>query len=135
MPNADGHFVDPFALSKHEIAEITAACKTLPGDWYVDPVIDHRRTGAPRVWVHPTAWNREFRLSFGFSKDDGVFFVAIQLHDNSDHLPTEGLPLGRALQAAVAFWRGSLTIIMNRKGKQALEERVKSGRPAAAKRE
>lgn len=126
MPDAEEHFVDRYALTDGELAEIVAVCKTFPGGWFVDPVIDHRRTGAPRVWVHPAAGNNAFGLSLGFSKEDSLFYVAIQLHANSGDFPTQGIPFG-TLPDALTMCRGSLTIVMKHAGQHALQKSIRAG--------
>jgi hypothetical protein len=119
MPESREYLVDPYALTDGEFAEIAAGCKTFPGDWFVDPVIDHRRTGAPRVWVHPAAGNSAFSLSLGFSKEDNLFYVAIQLHANGGDFPAQGIPFG-TLPDALAMCRGSLAIVLKHAGQHAL---------------
>jgi hypothetical protein len=112
----EDHFVDPYALTDDELAEIAAGCKIFPGEWFVEPVLDHRRPGAPRVWVRPAAGNDAFRLSFGFSKEDNLLYVAIQIHDNSGDFPTQGLSFG-TLRDALAMCQGSLKIVTRHMGR------------------
>ena len=119
MLDAQDHFVDPYALTDGDIAEIAAGCKTFPGKWFVEPVIDHRRTGAPRIWVRPATGNNAFTVSFGFSKEDSRFYVAIQQSTDSGDLPAQGLAFG-TLRDALAMCKGSLMIIIKHKGQQTM---------------
>lgn len=132
MRDVEDGFVGSYALTNGEIAEIAAGCKAFPGDWFVDPIVDHRRTGAPRVWVHPAPGNTAFKLSLGFSKEDSLFYVAIQLHANGGDFPTQGIPFG-TLPDALTMCRGSLTIVMKHAGQHALQESMRGmgrgGRP------
>ena len=134
MPDVEHQFVDPYALTDGELAEIAEGCKTFPGQWFAEPVIDHRRPGAPRVWLHPAAGNNAFRLSLGFSKEDNLFYVAIQLHANSGDLPTQGLAF-RTLRGALTFCRGSLAIVLKNVGQNALQESVRAAAGTAGRPE
>jgi hypothetical protein len=124
MAGVEEYLVDPYSLTDGELAEIAAGCKAFPGDWFVDPAIDNRRTGAPRVWVHPATGNNAFKLSLGFSKEDSLFYVAIQRHANSGDLPTQGIPFG-TLPDALTMCRGSLAILLKHAGQHALQETMR----------
>ena len=124
MPDTRDHFVDSYALTLEELRAISVGCQTFPGDWFVDPVIDHRRVGAPRVWVHPDAGNKAFGLSLGFSKEDNLFYVAIQLHAHSEDFPTQGIAFG-TLSDALTMCQGSLMIVMKHAGQHALEKAIR----------
>jgi hypothetical protein len=123
MADMRDHHMDPYVLTLAEVARIAASCKMLPGDWNVDPTMDHRRTGAPRVWIRPAASNKAVRLSFGISKEDDVFHVAIQSHANREDLPTEGSPFG-TLDAALTMCRESLTVVLKRMWTYAFEKGI-----------
>jgi hypothetical protein len=132
MPDVEEHFVDPYALTDGELAEIAAGCRTFPGDWFVEPVIDHRRMGAPRVWVRPAAGNSAFRGSFGFSKEDNLYYVAVQLHNESSDLPTQGLSF-ETLRDALTMCEGSMMIIIKHMRQQALEASIRAAREKAGR--
>lgn len=120
MRDVTDDFIDPYVLTEREVAEIAAACHTLPGDWYVDPNVDHRRTGAPRIWIRPAACNKAVEFSFGISKEDKVFYATIQPHDSRNELPVESIPCG-TLNAALTLCLRWLTIALKGMWMYALE--------------
>ena len=125
MHDVEDHFVDPYALSDEELAEIAAGCETFPGRWFVDPAIDHRRVGAPRVWIHPYAGDNTFNLSFGFSKEENIYYVAIQPHAYGGDFPTQGIQFG-TLRDALTMCQGSLAIVLKQMGKDTLEKSIRA---------
>ncbi len=73
------------------------------------------------MWVHPASGNNAFKLSLGFSKEDSLFYVAIQLHANGGDFPIQGIPFGK-LSDALTMCQGSLMIVMKHAGQHALQE-------------
>jgi len=111
MEDNSYHFEDSYTITAQELAAIAKECETLPGKWVVEPEIDHCRVGAPRVWVRPDITQNSFSMSFGFTKEDGQFYVAIQQHRDRGECSPEGMPFG-TLHQALAMCRGSLLIYM-----------------------
>ena len=107
----NAHFQDSYMITNDELSEIKKGGEMFPGKWVVDPEIDYCRVGAARVWIRPDTTESSFSLSFGFSKENGQFYVVTQQHDNRGDCSTAGMPFG-TLHQALAMCHGSLLIIM-----------------------
>jgi hypothetical protein len=94
-------------MSAQDLAEIAKGALMLPGEWHMDPVADILQAGT--VWVHPGPSNVT-AMSFGFSKQNGIYFVTVRHYDESDPVTPDGTPYGDLSTAFATLW-GLLLIL------------------------
>jgi hypothetical protein len=105
MSHADQNILPacPQVMSTQDLAQITKGAVMLPGAWMVDPVPDITQAGTPRIWVHPFPPNA-IGMSFGFSKQNKIFWVVVRHHADDDLVTFEGTAYGDLGTAFSRLW-------------------------------
>jgi hypothetical protein len=77
---------------------------TLPGNWYLDPVVDLKRWGKPKMWVRRVGFITAGTLAVSFERLGASIWVAFYSANlNQDVLPA-GLPFDTLPAALVYLW-------------------------------
>jgi hypothetical protein len=89
------------ALSDTDIEMIGGSVATLPGRWYLDPLIDARRRGKPRAWIRADELADHRVNAIGLERSVGLVFVTICRDDEDER---EALPnqVYETLEGAIA---------------------------------
>ena len=94
----------PPILNAADIEVIAQGASTLPGNWYLDPVIDLRRRGKPRVWVRKHGAAASDILAVSFERLGTLIWVSIQSPKMSRSGVSHGLPFDTFQAAFVYLW-------------------------------
>ena len=97
-------------LNGRDIHDISDGASRLPGDWYVDPVIDLRHPRKPRVWLRSDAFMTSQPL-IGIERIDRLLWVTLREPGDS----ATGLQAGRpfeTISSAIVFLAGWLEAIV-----------------------
>jgi hypothetical protein len=78
-------------ITAQDLGEIAKGANMLPGAWTIDPVVDIRPPIRPCVWLHP-APPCTISMSFGVSKQNGIFWLRVRHHGEADPFTREGIP-------------------------------------------
>jgi hypothetical protein len=100
MTNADSKDGDRY-LSDADLQMIEARIPSLPGRWYLDPLIDRRRAGRPRAWVRADELAVHRVIAIGLERSIGCVFVTVCRNgeDEREALPAK---VYRTLEGALA---------------------------------
>ena len=97
------HFPDR-VLSGSDIRVIDDGVKTLPGNWYLDPVIDLRRPGKPRVWLRSHGVAVSHLPTIAIERIAGLVWVSICDPGASESGMLAGQPFATVGAAFVYLW-------------------------------
>jgi hypothetical protein len=92
------------ALTGSDIRIIEQGARTLPGNWYLDPVVDLRRWGKPRVWVRKKALLDSDMLAVSFERIGTVIWVSIHFPSVEQLGTSDGLPFDTFSVAFAYLW-------------------------------
>ena len=85
-------------LTGRDIQAIGGGVSELPGDWRVDPIIDMRRPGMPRVWLRSVATTAFDLPAIGFERIDRLVWVSMC----DSILPEHGMAIGQPFETIAA---------------------------------
>jgi hypothetical protein len=85
-------------LSGRDIQAISGGVSELPGDWSVDPIIDMRRPGTPRVWLRSDATTAFKPPAIGFERIGRLVWVSMC----DSVLPELGMVTGQPFETIAA---------------------------------
>jgi hypothetical protein len=91
-------------LTGSDIEIIGDAVNTLPGNWYLDPVIDLRRPGKPRVWLRSHAIAAFNLPAISFERIGRLVWVSICDPDTTECGMLTGQPFETIAAAFVYLW-------------------------------
>lgn len=91
-------------LSGSDIQIIAQGATTLPGNWYLDHVIDLRRWGKPRVWIRKRAFPDSDQLSVRFERIGEAIWISVHDPRTSQSDVSDGLPFATLAAAFVYLW-------------------------------
>jgi hypothetical protein len=94
----------PPVLSGSDIRIIAQGATTLPGNWYLDPVIDMTRWGKPRVWVRKRAFVASDMLAVSFERFGAALWVSVHQPNLDQSGRQEGLPFDTFPSAFAYLW-------------------------------
>src|ERR1700722_14133327 len=94
----------PPVLSGSDIRIIAQGATTLPGNWYLDPVIDIKRWGKPRAWVRPRGFAMPDMLAVTFERLGAVIWVSVHDPRVSGSGMSDGLPFDTFCSTFVYLW-------------------------------
>jgi hypothetical protein len=95
---------DHLALSDADIQMIRENVPTLPGKWYLDPLIDRRAHGRPRAWIRADELADHRVDAIGIERSVGLVFVTICREDEDEHEASPNL-VYETLEGAIACLR------------------------------
>jgi len=90
-------------LSDEDIQLIADSSEAFPGRWYLDPLVDCRRPGRPRVWVRADELADHSVEAIGFERAIGLVLVTLCREDEDER---EAMP-NRVYQS---FARANISI-------------------------
>jgi hypothetical protein len=91
-------------LSASDIRIIAQGTGTLPGNWHLDPVIDLRRWGKPRVWVRECGFEAADELAVSFERVGALIWVSLHGWRKGQMGMSEGMPLETFSSAFIYLW-------------------------------
>ena len=94
-------------LSGRDIQTISGGASDLPGDWRVDPIIDMRRPGTPRVWLRSDATTAFNLPAIGFERIGRLVWVSMCNSVMTEHGMVAGQPF-ETIAAAFVYLSGRL---------------------------
>ena len=93
-----GHQPSLNGLDRQVIAQ---AASMLPGNWYLDPVIDLQHSGRPRVWIRSSAFPKCNGLAVSFERRGMSVWMALQDPAMDPSNIVEDLPFDTVLAAFI----------------------------------
>jgi hypothetical protein len=88
-------------LNAADISMIEQGSYTLPGNWYLDPVVDLTRSRKPRVWIR---WANKPLLKIGFERIGTIIWITgLDRHRNARGIAA-GWPFARIAAAFTFLW-------------------------------
>jgi len=99
-------------LSDEDIQLIADSSEAFPGRWYLDPLVDCRRPGRPRVWVRADELADHSVEAIGFERAIGLVLVTLCGEDEDER---EAMPnrVYQSLEIALACTREYLHFRVN----------------------
>jgi hypothetical protein len=91
-------------LTGSDIRIIEQGASTLPGNWYLDPVVDLKRWGKPRVWVRKKTLLDSDMLAVSFERIGTVIWVSIHFPSLYQSSTPNGLPFDTFSAAFTYLW-------------------------------
>jgi hypothetical protein len=85
-------------LRGSDIQVIADSLSTLPGEWYLDSVIDLRRPGKPQVWLRSSAIDGCNRPAISFERIGNLVWISIVAPEASEG----GMVIGRPFATIAA---------------------------------
>jgi hypothetical protein len=91
-------------LTGSDIRTIEQGASTLPGNWYLDPVVDLKRWGKPRAWVRKKALLDSDMLAISFERIGTLIWVSIHFPSLDPPGLSDGLPFDTFSAAFAYLW-------------------------------